>query len=266
MKNRYVILTRFNLQYKESTQNLSIEWLEERIQLFQTYTLPSIKAQKNQNFEWLILIDARTPDSIYQRLQQIATSYRAIQLVQVNACGDEALMEYYRQMAHQLGAGYDLLISTRLDSDDCLAEDFTDAITKNITLQTAPYAISFPIGLQYFSQQKWNFRITYPSNHFLTIFEPGDAAQSALSYDHTRMSNYMPLIMTQETQPMWTEIVHGGNIANNYSPTYKPKMEPRSLKNVGGLITLHLRYRIGQVIKVLSHPKKVIDRIFSPRT
>lgn len=264
MKIQYVILTRFNLQYKESTQNLSVEWLEERIQLFQTYTLPSIQAQTNQNFEWLILIDARTPDSIYQRLQNITNSY--IHLVRVEAQGDEALNAYYRSLAHELGKGHDMLISTRLDSDDCLAVNFTDAITKFIQAKSVPYAVSFSTGLQYFSRKGWNFRITYPSNHFLTIFEQGDSAQSALGYDHTRIDEYMPLIIGDKTRPMWTEIVHGGNIANNYTPALKPYPYPFTWKNVSGLIALHLHYRCWQVQYAIRHPKKVIDRIFSLNT
>lgn len=262
MKSRYVILTRFNLQYKESTLNLSEEWLKERMQLFETYTLPSIQAQINQNFEWFIMIDSRTPDNIYQRLHDIASDYKVIQLVRVTAQGDEALNAYYRSLTNKLGKGYDILISTRLDSDDCLAADFTDTVPQLISTQDVPYAISFPTGLQYFSHKGWNFRIIYPSNHFLTIFEQGDAAHSALGYDHTLINQSMPLIMKKEQQPMWTEIVHGGNIANNYNSTYKPQPEPLCWKNLQGLIILHWRYRIGQVKKILLYPKKVIDRIF----
>lgn len=266
MKIRHVILTRFNLQYKESTKNLSIDWLEERIQLFQTYTLPSIQAQTNQDFEWFILIDAHTPDSIYQRLQDIANSYKVIQLIRVEAQGDEALNAYYRLLANELGKGHNILMSTRLDSDDCLMSDFISTTHNLLDANIIPVAISFPNGLQYFSQKKWTFRITYPYNHFLTLCEKGDSARSALGYNHTCIQDYVPLKLEYTPLPMWTEIVHGGNIANNYAPTLKPYPQPFTLKNVIGFIALHLHYRGWQLQYVIRHPKKVIDRIFSPRT
>lgn len=266
MKIRHVILTRFNLQYKESTHHLSTEWLEGRIQLFQTYTLPSIQAQTNQDFEWLILIDARTPDSIYQRLQDIADNYKVIQLVRVAAQGDEALNAYYRSLANELGKGYDILMSTRLDSDDCLMSDFIGTTYHLLGASTVPVAISFPNGLQYFSQKKWTFRITYPYNHFLTLCEKGDVAHSALGYDHTRIQDDVPLRLEYTPQPMWTEIVHGGNIANNYAPALKPYPQPFTLKNIIGFIALHLHYRGWQLQYAIRHPKKVIGRIFSLRT
>lgn len=266
MKIRHVILTRFNLQYQESTKNLSLEWLEERIRLFQTYTLPSIQAQTNQDFEWFILIDVHTPESICQCLQDIADSYKVIQLVRVESQGDEALNAYYRSLANELGKGYDLLISTRLDSDDCLMNDFISTTYNILGANTAPVAISFPNGLQYFSQKKWTFRITYPNNHFLTLCEKGDSARSALGYDHTRIHDYIPLKLEYTSQPMWTEIVHGGNIANTYTPTLKPHPQSFTWNNIIGFIALHLHYRGWQLQYAIRHPKKAIDHIFSLST
>ena len=58
---KHYILTRFNLcgrnRDKSKQSTLTKEWLHHRIKLFETYCLPSIKQQTNQNFKWLILFD-----------------------------------------------------------------------------------------------------------------------------------------------------------------------------------------------------------------
>lgn len=62
---QHFILTRFNLNlwHKDKNDNEinRNEWLAYRLNLFETYCLPSVVAQTEQNFKWIILVDKETP-------------------------------------------------------------------------------------------------------------------------------------------------------------------------------------------------------------
>ena len=64
MNYKHIILTRFNLQYDLlSDIHIQDNWLEERFRLFEQYCFPSIIAQTNQQFDWVILLSEYPPTS-----------------------------------------------------------------------------------------------------------------------------------------------------------------------------------------------------------
>ena len=249
MNYRYVILTRFNLQYDESSRNLDEAWLCSRIDLLEQYTMPSVQAQENQQFEWFILLDNRTPESARQHLNHLAKNYPRMQLVAVAARGDKQLQEFYTSFAHQLAMGYDGLISTRLDSDDVLLPSFTTEVLKHSNDEH--FILSFPCGLQYFTKRELTFLIRYDHNHFLTFFEPVAVVNGALSYDHTKVASILPLVYADADTPMWEEIVHGENILNGYQPSLHARPVHPDRRHYTALIGMHISFRFKQVLRLL---------------
>ncbi len=63
----HFIITRFNLRQenwdttKNKTQINSEFWIKNRFELFDKYCFPTVKAQTNQNFKWLVFFDVQTP-------------------------------------------------------------------------------------------------------------------------------------------------------------------------------------------------------------
>ena len=69
----HIITTRFNVPTENWAQTraghtaLTDEWHEHRFELFQKYTFPSFKNQKNKNFVWLVFFYVNTKTK-YQKL------------------------------------------------------------------------------------------------------------------------------------------------------------------------------------------------------
>ncbi len=77
MKIKHFVITRFNLPIfptrtnGEKVKNCDVDFLNKRLDIFETYCMPSLKNQTNQNFQWLVLFDVNTPDVIKKRLGQV---------------------------------------------------------------------------------------------------------------------------------------------------------------------------------------------------
>lgn len=59
----YVIFTRFNLPSKgyESVVRSTDDWLQKRVELFERFCLPSVMAQTDQDFSWIVYFDPHSP-------------------------------------------------------------------------------------------------------------------------------------------------------------------------------------------------------------
>lgn len=81
MKYKHYLLTKFNIYYplnsKKTNQiinpklRLNLDYLNFRVELFTKYTFPSVINQTNKDFEWLILIDVKTPKTIIEKLEKL---------------------------------------------------------------------------------------------------------------------------------------------------------------------------------------------------
>ena len=68
------ITTRFNAGLYRPKVNIRVsadEWMEHRLKLSTTFTLPSMMGQSCQNFTWRVLIDKQTPAVYRQMLSNI---------------------------------------------------------------------------------------------------------------------------------------------------------------------------------------------------
>jgi hypothetical protein len=74
---KHFLLTRFNLRVedwattKNGDQVLNDAWLMDRFRLFESYCLPSVKNQSNQDFTWFVFFDKNTPDKFKCKLGQL---------------------------------------------------------------------------------------------------------------------------------------------------------------------------------------------------
>jgi len=64
---KHYLITEWNVDM------LDMEWLTSRQKLFEKFTLPSVMAQNTDEFEWILVSDARTPDEF----KRVLDSYPA---------------------------------------------------------------------------------------------------------------------------------------------------------------------------------------------
>ena len=124
---QHFILTLFNLrkkgwnETKSQSKVLTHIWMENRLKLFEQYCYSSIKAQNKKDFEWLVFFDKTTPQLFREKISELSSNFS--KFISIYADGmDDFLPSITREIKNRLTTPY--LITTRLDNDDNLHQDF----------------------------------------------------------------------------------------------------------------------------------------------
>lgn len=254
----HFILTRFNLRLWSHDKNGETinpaSWLEERLQLFETYTLPSVKGQTCQDFTWVLLVDRDTPVDYRERMK--AYREQCPQMVFI-AVGKRYAAEFARifeevvneQLKEKDAHAGDLCLTTYLDNDDCLHKDYIQSVHSllNSPQSTPPIAkdndrgafITFDYGLQYYTELGIATRIKYSNNHFITLAEPlipsNPSTSSSFRQPYTcygygshfylEKREILPVNhIIQPDKPMWVEVIHKDNVDNDVKMTLHTRL------------------------------------------
>ena len=197
---RHYLITRFNLRVpqwgkadKHGVPTLTPEWMEHRWELFQTHTVPSVIAQTNQQFTWLVLFDVGTvvKDGPYLPLY----------------CTENWLRQLQRWLAER---PMNWVITTRLDNDDTIEPEFIATIQANAGKKKE--FINLPNG----SVLRDVLRpIHHQANPFMSLVEAGDHPKSIYFMPHGRgMREHAP-IKQVKAKRLWTQIIHERNYIND---------------------------------------------------
>lgn len=135
----HYLLTRFNLAlWQEDKNGQTIdrgEWLRKRLELFETYCLPSVAGQSCLDFRWILLVDADTPADLRERIKAYRNVCAQMKFVAVKAEYACRFADIFRQvvMADLKQKGWnegDLCLTTYLDNDDSIAKTFVERVQK----------------------------------------------------------------------------------------------------------------------------------------
>jgi hypothetical protein len=202
----HVLLTRFNLPSlgAESVLRAKEGWLRDRVELFEQYCLPSVRAQKNQNFHWIIYFDPQSPSWLRARIAEHGSVYTPIFRESVTNA------ELIDDMRSVVGTQRSELITTNLDNDDGIAYDFVDRLQSAST----PYprtAIYLRNGLIKNSSMLY-FR-SDRMNAFCSVREGWDDPRTCWTDWHNLLANSMPIVVV-DCPPTWLQVIHGTNVSN----------------------------------------------------
>lgn len=202
-------------------KRLNKEWIDYRIAIFMDYTLKSLKAQTDQDFETLVFYDRRTKDLIEQALSDYDPLPDNIKFTTLDRSG--AIISRSLE-------GYDDLYYTYLASDDMLHKTYIrylkDYVPKEDTVVLIPQ-----YGYAYDSVQDIIGRFFFYAPSFCTIvYHVKDYLQGkrykleggwtgALKHPHEII-----------TKPAWINHIHGCNTALGWGNikqwTAKGKWDP----------------------------------------
>ncbi len=219
---KHFLATRFNLRFdvwktvKDGSVPLTEEWLAERFDLFQTYCLPSVVHQKNQDFYWVVFFDTDTPKKYKKLINEIATSFKNFYPLYIN--GYDSLLPSFKQFIQShLEEQDDFIITSRLDNDDVLHEDFTDtvqrlAVKKHETVIDLRRGYKMDITNNFLEFRKYYF----PFNQFVSLVESAEEFNTVFSRMHPDWK-YSSSIIIYDIRPLWIETIHKKNMLNNVS-------------------------------------------------
>jgi hypothetical protein len=223
-KFRHYITTRFNAGLYSPEANIRIsadEWMQHRIGLFTTFTLPSIMGQSCQNFTWLVLIDRQTPAAYRQMLSDIP--YRNMRLIYTGS---------KNSWLDAIEPGDYDLITTRIDNDDAFHKDVVETIQQSWAKQDPkrprPWVIVFPFGFILDSAVKEIFVMEYWFNNCPTLVERAENPQTIWQWDHSNIPPEVPKHHITD-KPYWLQVIHSENLKNRMPANDSVKIIHREL-------------------------------------
>jgi len=195
---------------KQGVATQTDEWLENRIKLFETYTLPSVLRQTDKNFKWVIRCKKDTPDILFKYLNMG---------VPIDICYSN-FPDYLRSYLSKYPANY--VITSRLDSDDWITRDYIAEIKKNFTGELGILDVD---GFQFDSVKKSFYSGKYSSppsifagkvSPFLSLIEETSEGRLPLSVyfaDHLEMDEHFK-VLKKIDKKLYAQVVHGNNLSN----------------------------------------------------
>lgn len=247
---QHLLETRFSV-----LPGFTSEWLAERLDLTRQFPLPSVAAQTTDTFTWLFFCDETTDDHI---LEQLRTEERRLPTLRIVLTStDHTRITAVREMIHPRT---DVLITTRLDSDDAIADQYLAAVQdyaeQFYRSDHERLLVNFPRGYRMDVPQKKLYRGWMPNSPFHSLFERPRhsrprgvmsaghadlhrryAANQRLSMPgkngsawHVRLHQHYPTHQ-DESICAWLIAIHGGNATSGIPPTAREM--PRGSQPVG---------------------------------
>jgi hypothetical protein len=101
-------------------------WMLYRLELLRHVVVPTLSAQSNQTFRWVIFIDQNIAPLVELRLKEVLRPIGDCEVVRLTRYGDRIAQA--RSLTAQFGQDFDYVIQTRIDDDDAMHVDALRAI------------------------------------------------------------------------------------------------------------------------------------------
>lgn len=206
----HFLLTRFNVRVPGQTSRPSRDWMEHRLGLFEKYCVSSILAQDNLQFTWLVFLDEDTDEWARQRLESMREARQNVfRPIYINS-------HFTGKVAGEVVASLsrsEYVATTRIDNDDAVAVDFISTIQAYIHEDDFVF-VNLVEGAQW--QAGRIYLRPYRSNPFITLIErrQDSPLKTVFVGGHDELAHYGPMEDVYTGRPMWLQVVHGSNLAN----------------------------------------------------
>ncbi len=220
-----------------NVNNLDPEWLKERHRLFEEYCLPSVMAQTNKDFEWILVADSRTPKQFRRKLRAYPASVLyhdfgatewdlnpATQPRHNLACNLEYAVA--APLSSYIGTpDTDYIITSRLNSDDAISIDYIDRVQKNATPgeEGGRFWVNLTKGYKLVDSYVYNH--SGLQNPFISFVEPPEEILTTYQVTHGEAIQTGYPVRQVEGEPTWLHIAHHGNLLNTVRRNRKRKFE-----------------------------------------
>jgi hypothetical protein len=221
-KIQHFLLTRFNVKvnYDSARTGLDPTWLSHRFDLFERFCYPSVYAQTNSDFRWLVYFDSETPQVFKQKIDRCAEWENFIPIYLETEFSDQINQEKISTLIHKKT---EYLITTRIDNDDAVSKNFIQSIRDNFEEREFEF-ISFVNGYVLDSGKLYSFK--YVNNPFTSLVErikPTSTAEirTILCGEHSQLSK-LGHIKQIKIDSVWLQVVHGKNVSNRIRGIRQP--------------------------------------------
>jgi hypothetical protein len=211
-KIQHLVLTRYaqkGLWYDD----FSADWLEDRLNVFSRYCVPSMAQQTASDFSWLVFCDETLDRDRLDAIEERAAAVPQFKLVLTSHEKGVRLPNAIRPLIDE---DTDVLITTRLDNDDGLHKE-TIAVLQSylpafVNSPHPRWVVNFPRGYRYDAETGRAFAAVWLHGAFMSMFEkmrPGKREfRNIYKVRHNWLHHTMPLHF-DESIPAWLQVIHG---------------------------------------------------------
>jgi hypothetical protein len=220
----HIVFTRYNVkgissQYlkdKHKSPTLTLDWYNERFELFSGYCLPSFINQKCKNFRWVIFMDSNTPQVKFFEVLEAIKGHTFIQVLKVS--GVEEMVELIHKISyhHVLGEKKEYLITSRIDNDDMIHCNMISEIQNLFNYQDRTL-ISTQRGYTYSLDTGVLFKAFINRSPFLSMIEKVTKEELITVFIGSHMDVKNEDIIFIPDKRLWCQIIHGKNLVNIHS-------------------------------------------------
>jgi Putative rhamnosyl transferase len=221
-KIQHFLLTRFNVRvnYDSARTGIDPTWLLHRFDLFERFCYPSVRAQTNLDFQWLVYFDSDTPPVFKERIEQYAEWENFYSIYLETEFSDQINQEKVSALIQEKT---EYLITTRMDNDDAVCRSFIQNIQDSFEEKEFEF-ISFVNGYVLDAGKLYSFK--YVSNPFTSLVErikstSENKIRTILCGEHSQLSS-LGNIKQIETDSTWLQVVHGKNVSNRIRGIRQP--------------------------------------------
>ncbi len=241
-----------------------LTWLEHRLRLFEDYCLPSVLAQSNLAFEWLIYFDKSTPDLYLDRVRALTAERSNVSILLCDLWKSEQIA---KDVIARVTEQTRWIVTTRLDNDDGMHCDFVSNLHAGI--EERREFLNFPHGIIFYSKKFYLYR--HLSNAFLSLVEPVENSITVWSVAHEQAARLGTVRQLSDT-PAFLQVIHDKNVSNKprgrrmraseaisgfeavpsvYNPVYAERPVDIMFENATHAVFWHLRDLAISVVKKL---------------
>lgn len=221
---RHYLFTRWNLLMEGQTvyNNPQVpdptEWMKHRVDLFESYCLPSVLNQTCRNFQWLLAFATETPREVIDRYN----GYPFVKIIY------QYPADYLRSLFGKNLNNGDYLITSRLDNDDTIEPAYIEKIQQQyldgmdedfLLVDTDGRQLELATGIYYDVARRSNnspfislierLGVKYKSLNGTQIDMP---VKTCYYCSHSKMEWHFPSMKIPER--LYTMIIHDRNITN----------------------------------------------------
>ena len=229
---RFNVRTRHVAEPRDAAIRARADWLKTRLQLFEEFCWPTLRAQTTKSFELHVYFDEDTPTSSLERFRDIVKDASFVRIILCDFFDAEFAR---REVQERLPSDTPWILTTRLDNDDGLHKDFVSTV-QNLIRPGVTEAINLAHGLVLTDRAIYSS--VQRSNAFISLLEEASSCKTVLQVSHNEIADRF-VIREIAMHPMWFQHVHGGNVSNKIRGR---RLADRRLPE--GFESLHLDRRI----------------------
>lgn len=204
--------------------------MELRFRHFEALTLPSIRAQKEQRFTFLVLVGDSLPKMYRDRLHDITADIPQIKIIAREPMKHRTAMQI--AIKEELGEDKEESIQFRLDDDDAVSLQFirsarwfarhTGPMRKNWKNIAFEFSKGYSVMLSKDGILAEEVQSSFWACGLAVLFRPGDR-KTVMNYAHHKLHTHMPTMINPHPH-MYLRAKHDDNdsAANYKSGTFKP--------------------------------------------